>query len=424
MDVRCERCKTEYEFEDARISEAGVTVKCASCGHVFKVKKKAVLITLPVSPGGMEEPTNPDVPAPNATREWKLRQPSGNVFTFRELTTLQKWIVERKVGRDDEISLSGESWKRLGNIAELASFFQVVDEAQRASLHDARTSSGPFASAYPPAASPPVRPRWEPPADEAGRGPVSMGEAAVPTSEPSFSAKPFHAEPITDGELDLSSVRRGSAGKVLAVLAVFAALVGAGYFVFFRGQGDSHAVAEADAGPAELVEDAGVAGPGEEAKAAALAVVPGVIDAGVIDAGEAIARDIHGDAGARAPKTPSGTYDSFLALGDRLRERERPEPSLVVYGKAAELRPDRAEPVAGKALALFDLKRPAEAEAAFLEALKLNPKYGVALMGLAETYRSEGKEEEAAEYYRRYLDVLPNGTDANVAKSALEKLKE
>src|SRR2546423_1081542 len=66
-----------------------------------------------------------------AAREWKVRQANGNVFTFKELTTLQKWIVERKVSRDDEISLTGESWKRLGNIAELASFFQVVDEAQK-----------------------------------------------------------------------------------------------------------------------------------------------------------------------------------------------------------------------------------------------------------------------------------------------------
>jgi hypothetical protein len=56
-----------------------------------------------------------------------VRQPSGNVLTFKELTTLQKWIVERKVSREDEISKSGETWKRLGSIAELASFFQAVD---------------------------------------------------------------------------------------------------------------------------------------------------------------------------------------------------------------------------------------------------------------------------------------------------------
>ena len=33
MDVRCERCKTDYEFDDARITEAGVTVKCTTCGQ-------------------------------------------------------------------------------------------------------------------------------------------------------------------------------------------------------------------------------------------------------------------------------------------------------------------------------------------------------------------------------------------------------
>src|SRR5690242_4112839 len=148
MDVRCDRCKTEYEFDDARITEAGVTVKCTTCGHVFKVKKKALVVTVPVKPGEMEQahaplttplgsaPMSPsgamDRPSGEKAKEWKVRQANGNVFTFKELTTLQKWIVERKVSREDEISLTGESWKRLGNIAELASFFQVVEDAQKA----------------------------------------------------------------------------------------------------------------------------------------------------------------------------------------------------------------------------------------------------------------------------------------------------
>ena len=55
MDVRCERCKTEYEFDDARITEAGVTVKCTTCGHVFKVKKKALVVTVPVKPDATED---------------------------------------------------------------------------------------------------------------------------------------------------------------------------------------------------------------------------------------------------------------------------------------------------------------------------------------------------------------------------------
>ena len=37
MDVRCNRCGTEYEFDDALISERGTTVKCTNCGLQFKV---------------------------------------------------------------------------------------------------------------------------------------------------------------------------------------------------------------------------------------------------------------------------------------------------------------------------------------------------------------------------------------------------
>src|SRR5258707_8184692 len=135
MEVRCERCKTEYDFEDTGVPEAGVAVQCTTCGHVFKVKKKAVLVTMPLQPGdmtpvGTTAPEPVRAPAPPAQREWKVRQANGNHFTFRELTTLQKWIVEGKVGRDDEISLAGtEHWKRLGNITALVPFFSIVEKA-------------------------------------------------------------------------------------------------------------------------------------------------------------------------------------------------------------------------------------------------------------------------------------------------------
>lgn len=158
MDVRCERCKTEYDFDDGRITEAGVTVKCTTCGHIFKVKKKALLVTVPAKAGEEGHSTAQPVTGNEKLKEWKVRQASGNIFTFRELTTLQKWIVERKVTRDDEISLTGESWKRLGNIAELASFFQVVDEATRgqqlAAMMAAAPAPGP-APAPAPLAMPP-----------------------------------------------------------------------------------------------------------------------------------------------------------------------------------------------------------------------------------------------------------------------------
>ena len=72
------------------------------------------------------------VPPPVVEKpRWRVRSPSGRVIAFRELTSMQKWIVERKFGRDDEISLHGDHWKRLGDIAELQPFFHLLDEVDR-----------------------------------------------------------------------------------------------------------------------------------------------------------------------------------------------------------------------------------------------------------------------------------------------------
>ena len=128
MDVRCERCKTLYELDDARVSAAGTTVRCTTCGHVFRVRKKVLLMTEAVGVGGESTAVPPPVVDKPA---WRVRSPSGRVIAFRELTSMQKWIVERKFGRDDEISLHGDHWKRLGDIAELTPFFLLLDEVDR-----------------------------------------------------------------------------------------------------------------------------------------------------------------------------------------------------------------------------------------------------------------------------------------------------
>ncbi len=221
MDVRCERCATVYEFDDGQVGPAGVTVKCAQCGHLFKVRRKGedsrVVQTLvdgggppkppagpttaprttaprgaPVTPPaalatatrpsavpppiGLTQPPSPPVapvpkpgaggpppkappstPGPQASSPSALTSPSGpppqlppataagayefwsvkittsgEVFRFREMTTLQQWIVERKVGREDAISRTGDVWRKLGTIPELDPFFNIVDRALQA----------------------------------------------------------------------------------------------------------------------------------------------------------------------------------------------------------------------------------------------------------------------------------------------------
>src|SRR5947209_20152727 len=102
MDVRCERCKTLYELDEARVSDVGTTVRCTSCGHVFRVRKKVLLMTEAVGAGG----ESGAVPPPVVEKPpWRVRSPNGRVIALRELPSLQKWIVGRKFGRADDLRL-------------------------------------------------------------------------------------------------------------------------------------------------------------------------------------------------------------------------------------------------------------------------------------------------------------------------------
>ena len=122
MDIHCQRCGRVYEFDAARIPHKGLPVKCASCAHVFRVYR-------PTKTGDAGD------------AEWKVKQTDGTTYHFRELTTLQRWIVEKKVERRDEISKTGTHWKSLGDIAELSMFFKAVEGQGLTSTEPAETIS-------------------------------------------------------------------------------------------------------------------------------------------------------------------------------------------------------------------------------------------------------------------------------------------
>jgi len=190
MDIKCERCGTEYEFDDSRVSEEGVTVKCSTCGHLFKIRKKSFVLTEPVP--------QDDGGAADGGKNWMVRRRDGTVLSFKELTTLQKWIVERRVSREDEISKSGETWKRLGGIAELASFFQVVDQAMAATQPLLPAISLPPVPSLPPQSQPVLPAVSYPPPSQpvlpGMQGMVSQGMVSQPMA-PAVSYPP-QSQPV------------------------------------------------------------------------------------------------------------------------------------------------------------------------------------------------------------------------------------
>ena len=184
MDVQCERCKTEYEFDDALVSGRGTTVKCTNCGLQFKVRK-------------------PDGAAEAEDDRWLVQTKDGMPLVFTTLKELQRAILANGVGRHDTLTRGTAPPRPLGSIAELAPFF---DERKRSS------SSPPPGSTPPPpfAAPPPRRPAGSNPGIDVGTTPP-MGS---PVQQRRSTPPPPPARTITARPPDLSAPPGGVRPKV------------------------------------------------------------------------------------------------------------------------------------------------------------------------------------------------------------------
>lgn len=194
MDVRCNRCGTEYEFDDALISERGTTVKCTNCGLQFKV--------YPAHHSGGPE-------------RWVVRTTEGRELVFTSLRELQRGIAERKVEPSDMLTRGQNPPRPLSSIAELEPFFQssmgkaaaaaaAAAAAERVprTLHGvAPPASSPYSATAATVASPFVDERHSPPptADEPPSGPSLRAEAA-PLAPLSITMPAMEAPPEAVGK--------------------------------------------------------------------------------------------------------------------------------------------------------------------------------------------------------------------------------
>ena len=139
MDVTCERCRTEYVFDENLVSERGTTVKCTQCGHLFKVHR------------------------PGSAVPWDVRRQDGTVETLSTLEDVQQRIEHGLLSEDDEITRSGEPWRALGDVPELSPHFAAArarrQRGRELSLHSPPghiDTPRPISSRPPPPAPPPA----------------------------------------------------------------------------------------------------------------------------------------------------------------------------------------------------------------------------------------------------------------------------
>jgi predicted Zn finger-like uncharacterized protein len=446
MDVRCERCRAEYVVDDARIPEAGVKVACTQCGHGFLLKKKVLAVAVPLK-GGDGDTLLPVTdlassagdagrPGEGADRgDWRLRQESGAVFPFRELSTLQRWVVERKASRDDQVASGqeGEAWRRLGDIPELRSFFSLVEKASRAGEK---------------------RPERTPPEARSSPGMEDPAWASDPGQPPRRSTR------------SLAPVPRPRRRVVWVALLVLALLGVAAGTVYLRRGAEAAAEAAVVAAaasqvkvpppapatvapppkpedrvpvpvpappPAEPAREPGPdpASPGPAAgsptgptgapRAAVAVAPPSSVPASIPAAPPADPKPVV----RPSPRDEStSALRTLLAQAREQRDRGRSEAALDLYGRALAIDGRNAAALAGRGACYLDLSRYAQAEASFEGALESDPRNAEALFGLAETYRYMGKKGDAVAWYERFLAVRPTGDDAAAARRLITQLKE
>jgi tetratricopeptide (TPR) repeat protein len=114
----------------------------------------------------------------------------------------------------------------------------------------------------------------------------------------------------------------------------------------------------------------------------------------------------------------------LLAEANRLREASKVAQALELYGRVVSQEPENVEALTGRGLCYLDLDQLAPAEASLQEALRRSPAQPDALLGLAETYRTQGRKAEAIAQFERYLAAHPGGDEAAAARNAINQLKE
>jgi predicted Zn finger-like uncharacterized protein len=483
MDVRCDRCQTEYELEDASVAEGGASVQCTTCGHTFVVTR------------GKPPPTvTPPPIAPDAGGgAWMLTTEEGKTHRFRDPTTLQKWIVERRVGRTDRVCPPGGSWRRLADMDELRPFFEVVDQADRAAA--AARGARPTTPQ-----TPGRRLGAKPPAGPAASQSFASGSyASIDDDDDDVMANgrrsgggraggmPGRVSNRLDSEvtagLDLSSdddsvslilpARRRGPKLALGVLIV--GLVAAAAYVGYNGGFSSHrgagAAASAPVAAAPTQPPVAVPMPAPPAPAATppvaeapaaappaaapppsppatppVAAAPPTAAPPVAAAPpppppreEQAASGASASAGRRGPEpgrpplhggTPSAdvsvhghSYEQLVAEGDRALENGNTAKAQKALDEALKLQPDGVAAVTGSGYLLLDRQKPLAAIGMFKRALASAPSFPQALFGLGEAYRSEGEPAQAIDAYRRYLAAAPGGADAPAARRQLRELE-
>jgi hypothetical protein len=329
---------------------------------------------------------------PSEVSGWRVETAHGRSLQAPDLATLHRWIIERRVTREDRISQDGQSWQRVGDMPDLAPFFDIVDSAERARRAD---TPGPMPLPAPPPSAAQPAPQI---------GPVILDRGAFPEVEDRTETKVLRMQvsalPLAL-KLGLTVVVAGLVAFAGIALYNWRSLVGAPAPVVVPPATENLPTSKPEPAPAQPV----------------------------------VVEETAQPEASEPPETETEAGSENRASPDKTRKRARPAPRGAVARAAKAAAAHHPAPVAGattpgapqamaaQGYAALNRRQFDQAIAHFKQALAGNPSNGTALFGLAEAYRETGQKALALKSYRRYIQLLPSGPDAGSARLQIRLLE-
>ncbi len=426
MDVRCERCQSEYEVEDAKVSDRGTEVQCSDCGHLFVVKR-------PGSAAGSVHAGGE--PEGEGSGTWVIETANGRSLRLRDLTALHKWIIERRVGREDRLSRDGAPWQRLGDMGELAVFFDIVDSAERARTADTPMPAPLLAPLSVPALEPPAplpqpslpRPSpFEPTgARAASAHPLASTKAQTRVVTAAMPSSLYDADADETMIVRLEPAKkRGFLGLGIMVL-VAAAVASAGILWQRHRLGGATIPSSATSESAGTPQAPAVVVPVPTSAAAHNEAAEESEESGANARGPVVEPIVREGAIAKVPLLGKGTRHPAAIRTASARRMKAPSAATERphRGPANAGKPNAPPTLAAQGYVALEHRQPSRAIALFKRALAGNPNNGTALFGLAEAHREAGQTALALQAYRHYVELLPSGPDAGSARHHIHVLE-
>jgi hypothetical protein len=118
MQITCPKCGKPSQHDEAFLGPKGSILRCALCGSFLKIFNRR---------------TSDEI----GPAMWVVRKEGGDVVQVDRLSTLQRWVLDRTVGRKDELLRSGQGWVHVEDVPELGGLLHLArldEDARRAEM--------------------------------------------------------------------------------------------------------------------------------------------------------------------------------------------------------------------------------------------------------------------------------------------------